>query len=353
MKAALLSGIKQFDIATVPDPSLARDTDVGIRIAVIGVCGSDIHYYSTGRIGTQVVRFPFTVGHETAGIVEKIGPRVTSLRVGQRVALDPAVSCGECDQCQAGRVHTCRHLQFMGCPGQLEGCMSQYVVVPDRNCFPIPDHMTFEQAAIAEPLAISVYSVERAPLSATTNIAILGAGPIGMSVLHTLRTRTVGNIYVTDRIDERLAYARKLHPRWTGNPDRVDVVNEILALEPLQVDVLFECTGDSSALAQAIELLKPGGTLVIVGIPEVDSISLPIHELRRKELTILNIRRQLHCTERAIALLASGAIRMDDMVTHRFALDETAKAFDLVANYRDGVMKAMIHIDHPAHHAFR
>jgi L-iditol 2-dehydrogenase len=345
MKATLLTGIRHFETRQVPEPRLVNDFDVLVRIKTVGVCGSDIHYYTIGRIGSQVVEFPFIVGHETAGIVERTGKKVTRVNAGQRIAIDPAVSCGRCDQCKAGRENTCRELRFLGAPKQLEGSLCEYIVLPEKNCFPIGESMTFEQATLAEPLAIGVYSVERSALAAKANLAILGVGPIGMCVFHVLRTRTVGNVYVTDKIEERLAFSRNLSPKWAGNPDRVDIVKEISHIEPLLLDAVFECSGDPEAIAQGIQLLKPGGTLVIVGITETDEVSFPIHELRRKEITILNIRRQLRCTQKAIDLLAQHKINMDSMVTHRFQLEETQKAFDLVANYKDGVMKAMILVD--------
>ena len=345
MKAAFLTGLKQFEIQQVPDPKIIHDTDVLIRIKTVGVCGSDIHYFTSGRIGTQIVQFPFIVGHEAAGVVEKTGKKVNHVKPGQRIAIDPALSCGRCDQCKAGREHTCRKLVFLGNPKQMAGCLSEYIVLHEKCCYPIKNRMTFEQATLSEPLAIGVYAVKRSMLPAQANVAILGAGPIGMSVFHVLRTNKVGNIFVTDKIEERLMYSKKLKPKWTGNPNRADIVKEISNIEPLLLDVVYECSGDPQVIAQALQLLKPGGNLVLVGIPDVNETTFPIHELRRKEITIINIRRQVHCTQKAIDLLDRGRINMDSMVTHRFSLEETQKAFDLVANYRDGVMKAMISVD--------
>lgn len=345
MRAALLTGIKHFEIKQVPTPEIVDDTDVLIKIKTVGVCGSDVHYYIAGRIGSQIVQFPFIIGHETAGIVERTGKKVRKVRPGQRIAIDPAVSCGRCDQCRVGRENTCRELLFLGCPKQLEGCLCEYIVLPEKCCFPIKESMTFEQATLSEPLAIGVYSIERSMLPAKANVAILGVGPVGMSVFHVLRTKNVGDVYVTDKIEERLRFSKKLNPKWSGNPDHTDIVKKISNIEPLLLDVVFECSGDTDAIGQAVQLLKPGGTLVLVGIPETDEISFPIHELRRKEITIINIRRQIHCTQKAIDLLDRRQINMDSMATHRFRLEETQKAFDLVANYRDGVMKAIISID--------
>jgi len=345
MKAAILTGIRKFEIRQAPEPKITKPTDVLIRIKMVGVCGSDIHYYTTGRIGSQIIKFPFTVGHEAAGIVEQVGKKVTRVKPGQRIAIDPAVYCGHCDQCRAGRENTCRELLFLGCPGQLEGALCERLVLPEICCFPIKDRTTFEQATLSEPLAIAVYAVERARLPARANVAILGAGPIGMSVFHVLRANNVGKVFITDKIPERVKFSQKLKPKYCGNPDRTDVVKEISNAEPLLMDAVFECSGDQMAYDHAVQLLKPGGTLALVGIPEYDDVSFPIHELRRREVTIINIRRQAHATQKAIDLLEQRKINLDAMVTHHFPLEETRQAFDLVANYRDGVMKAMIHVE--------
>lgn len=345
MKAALLTGIRKFEIQQVPNPQTIGDNDVLIRIKMVGVCGSDIHYYTTGRIGSQIVKYPFIIGHEAAGIVENTGKKVTRVKSGQKIAIDPAVSCGHCDQCKAGRENTCRELLFMGNPEQLDGALSEYIVINEKSCYPLKDNTTFEQAVLTEPLAIAIYAIEQSHLQEKANIAILGSGPIGMSVFHVLRTKSVGNIYVTDKIQGRIKFSKQLNPRWCGNPDQTDVVKEISSIEPMLMDVVFECSGDKEAYYQAIELLKPGGTFTIVGIPEIDEIPFPIHDLRRKEITILNIRRQANCTQKAISLLEQRKINMDSLVTHHYSLEEIDHAFDLVANYQEGVMKAMISIN--------
>ena len=179
MKAMLLTGVDQMEMRDVGAPVIKNDTDVLIRMATVGVCGSDVHYYVSGKIGSQVVGYPFTVGHEGAGVVESVGSSVENVRPGDRIAIDPAISCWECDQCKAGRHHTCRKLKFLGCPGQVEGCLCEYIVMPDKCCFKIKDSMTFEQATICEPLAIGVYSVKQSIPMQGAKVGILGAGRIG------------------------------------------------------------------------------------------------------------------------------------------------------------------------------
>jgi L-iditol 2-dehydrogenase len=342
MKAIVLGGIRKFEMHDVPDPVFRTGRDVLVRMQAVGVCGSDIHYYTTGRIGSQVVKFPFVIGHEGAGIVERVGSEVTRVRPGDRIAVEPALSCGRCDQCTSGHENTCRELLFLGNPGQLDGCMSELLVVHESQCFPVGPGVSFDRAAFAEPLAIGMYAVERAAPARGAAAAILGAGPIGMSVFHALRARGIGPVFVTDRVDARLGYARRLGPAWAGKPETGEVVDAIRSVAPSMADVVFECTGDPEAIAQSLSLLRPAGRLVIVGIPDVDEISLPIHELRRNEIDILNIRRQAHCTQKAIDLISSNLIDMSGLVTHHFPLAATADAFDLVSQYGDGVMKAII-----------
>jgi len=348
MKAAFLTGIRQLEILETPEPKLAKPQDVLLRIDTVGVCGSDVHYYATGRIGSLVVRYPEWTGHECAGTVVAVGAEVTELQVGQRVAVDPLVTCGQCDQCRAGRLNTCRAQAFLGCPGQAPGALAEYLVMPARSCYPIPDTMTMVQAAVAEPFSIGLYAQRVAGMEPGAKIAILGSGPIGLCVLLACRAAGACTTYITDLIDERLAVARRCGADWTGNPQRSDIVQAISALEPLGVDFAYECAGQQETLDQAVEILKPGGKLLILGIPETDRVSFSIHTLRRKESPIINVRRQNECVAPAIEIVASGRVNLDPLVTHHFALAETKEAFDLVSNYRDGVVKAMIHISSQA-----
>jgi L-iditol 2-dehydrogenase len=343
MKAALLTDIRKIQLMDVPEPSIQEDTDVLLSVAAVGLCGSDLQYYSTGRIGNDVVRFPFIIGHECVATVVETGENVKKIKPGDRVVVDPALSCGTCDQCLEGRPNTCRNLRFLGCPGQLEGSLAEYVVMPESNCYPFRDDIETKLAILAEPISIGIYSIRLLGKSPVTSIAVLGAGPIGLSVALAAKDTGIHKIFMTDKIDDRLDAAKKAGASWTGNPDRLDIVANILEYESAGLDAVFECCGDQEALDQAVELLKPGGTLMIVGIPEIDRISFDVHKLRRKEIFVQNVRRQNDCIRAALDLIAREMARLDFMVTHSFSLEESQKAFDLVENYRDGVIKAIIH----------
>jgi len=344
MKAAQLTALRQMGIREVPDPVIERPGDVLLAVRAVGVCGSDVHYYSTGRIGSQVVEYPFTVGHEGAGEVVAVGSAVTSVKPGDRVAIDPPVSCHTCDQCLAGREHTCRTLKYLGCPGQIEGCLGELLVMPEECCFPIPDHMSLADAALIEPLSIGVYAVQQSIPMAGAKIGILGMGPIGFSVMLPALADGAAAIYATDRIDARLELAAAHGATWVGNPDTVDVATEIESREPLLLDVIFECCGQQEALDQAMRLLKPGGKLMMIGIPEFDRFSFLAETGRRSEICIQNVRRQNGCVQKAIDLVVDGRIDPSFMITHRFPFAQTKDAFDLVDSYEDGVLKAMIEI---------
>ena len=341
MRCFTLTGIRQMRQTDVPRPAVVNASDVLMRVGCVGVCGSDVHYYTTGRIGSQVVQYPFAVGHEFAGTVESVGADVKHVRPGDRVAVDPAMPCLICDQCRAGRSHTCRKLRFLGCPGQAEGCLCDFITMPAASCIRLPPAVTLEQGALIEPLSIGVYATRLAGDLRGQRLAILGCGPIGISVLLAARFAGAERIYVSDPIPSRRAFAVRCGAAWSGDPGR-DLVAGVQEREPLFLDTVFECCGQQAALDQAVELLKPGGKLVLVGIPEVDRVSFSIDQLRRRELCIQNVRRQNGCVEAGIALLEAFPDLTAAMVTHRFPAGQTQAAFDLVADYADGVIKAMV-----------
>jgi L-iditol 2-dehydrogenase len=328
----------------IPEPEITGGLDVKIAIASVGICGSDVHYYTTGRIGSQIVKYPFTVGHECSGIVKSVGASVSKVKPGDRIAVEPAMPCHVCDQCLTDRPHTCRSQRFLGCPQIADGCLSEYIVMPEECCLSLPESVSLDGGAFSEPFAIGVYAVKKSIPIQGSRIAILGCGPIGLSVLYAAKGQNAAAVYMTDRLDYRVNFAEKTGATWAGNPDKVNPVSEILKTEPLGVDAAFECCGQQEALDQAIEMLKPGGKLVIVGIPEFDRFSMRAEQIRRKEIVIQNIRRQNGCPEEAISLIAAGNVPVKDVCTHSFPLSRTGEAFDLVAGYRDGVIKAMVNL---------
>ncbi|MHC4496639.1 MAG: zinc-dependent alcohol dehydrogenase, partial [Planctomycetota bacterium] len=328
MKAAVLTSLRRLELMDLPDPKIEKDTDVLLKIKAVGVCGSDVHYYETGRIGSQIIEYPFIIGHECSATVEAVGSSVSRVKVGDSVVVDPAIPCHECDQCLKGRENTCDNVRFLGSPG-LGGCLCEYLVMPEECCYPTEGAITLEQAALCEPFSIGAYTVKRADFEQGARVAVLGTGPIGLSVLLAAQVRQASKVYVTDKIEARLKAAQGAGADWAGNPDKIDIVNEIIAAEPLGLDVVFECCGQQEALDQSFDLLQPGGLLVIVGTARQDTVAFNVDKFRRKELSIKYIRRQNHCVQSAMNIIGSGRANVDFMVTHRFRLEQTRDAFDL------------------------
>lgn len=345
MKQVVLTGIRKMELTETKVPAILHSTEVKIRLKTIGVCGSDIHYYSVGKIGTQVVQYPFPVGHECSGIIEEIGNDVTNVKIGDLVVVDPAVHCGVCDQCLAGRPHTCRNGKFLGCPGQLDGCLGEYIILPDFTCFPVTGKLNPAQAALIEPLSIGVYAVNLAQIqNKKTTVGIFGAGPIGLSILFKLLAEEINNIGIIEPLEYRLKKAEEIGSKYSINPEKENVEELVKQKEEYLLDVVFEASGEQDAVTNAVKILKPGGRLVLVGIPPEAQYTFNMDLMRRKELTVINVRRQNHCVEEAINLVVSGKIDIEKMVSHNFTLEETPIAFDIVEGYKDGAIKAMINL---------
>jgi L-iditol 2-dehydrogenase len=344
MKAAFLTGLRRLEVRQAPEPGIDRPGDVLLRIHTVGVCGSDMHYYRTGRIGVQIVEYPWIVGHECAGTVVRVGAAVEHLKPGDRVVVDPLAWCGACDQCRSGRRHTCRNQAFLGCPGQAPGSMAEHLVWPGASCFRIPDSMTMVQASLIEPFTIGLYAQRLAGALGGKQVGILGAGPIGLCVLLAVKLAARCTAYVTDLLDNRLELARAFGADWTGNASCLDIPVDVGKRVPDGLDCVFECAGRQETLDQGVDLLKPGGSLVLVGIPPDNRVSFDMNHLRRKELTLQNVRRQNECVQPAIKMVAAGQPRLDPLATHHFPIEEAQEAFELVDAYRDGVIKAIVHV---------
>lgn len=337
MKAVVLTGLRRIEIADMPKPVISKNNDVLLKVAVVGICGSDVHYYLRGKIGSQVVKYPFIVGHECSAVVEEVGKKVKKVKPGDEVVVEPAVSCHKCRQCKMGRENTCEKLKFLGTPGQLPGCLCEYIVMPEDCCLPTKGKITLEEGALCEPLAIGVYTIKQAGLNKNDKIAILGSGPIGLSCLAAARQNGVREIYMTDKLDYRVRFAKKMGAgaRLSGHQD-----NRLSG----KIDVVCECAGQQETIDEAIDILRPGGKLMIVGIPPFERFSFPVDKLRRKEITIYNVRRQNRCTAEAMKLVAQKRLKLNSLVTHSLKLEQASEALDMVAGYCDGVIKAMIEL---------
>ena len=340
MKVAVLVAPRTIQILERPMPEPGPG-QVRLKLAAVGVCGSDVHYYEHGRIGSQVVEYPILLGHEPSGVVDAVGEGV-ALASGTRVAVEPGQSCGKCEHCLAGRQNICPNVEFLGTP-PYDGIFAQYALMPERCCVPIPDAMSFVEAALLEPLGIGLHAAALARIACGESVAIFGAGPIGLVTLLAVRAAGAGKVYMTDLVPERVAFAQRLGADAAMKADEGDVIEWIMGLTNGRgVDVAFEAAGEPETTWQTIETARIGGRALIIGIPQVDELPYPTHGARRKELTIQHCRRANGEAFAALDLIASGRIDVKPLATHTFPLDRTAEAIDLVSGYRDGVIRAMI-----------
>jgi L-iditol 2-dehydrogenase len=343
MRASRLHGVRDLRLEELPRPEPAPG-EVLLKIASVGVCGSDVHYYTEGRIGDAVVTDPIVMGHEFSAWVAGLGEGVEGLEVGQLVAVEPAVSCGACESCQHGHPNLCPHVLFCGTP-PIDGVFAEYAVKPAENCFPLPEGFTPVRGALLEPLGIAIHTVDLAHLKAGDTVAVLGAGPIGLLTAAVAQAAGASQIAMT----EPLAYRREFALRYAAdaalNPDTTDVVAEIMELTGGRgVDVAFEAAGAEETPDQAARVTRPGGKVVVAGIPSDDRMTFTAGVVRRKGLTIKLVRRMKHTYPRAIRLVQRGMIDVDPVATHVFPLERIAEAFEMVAGYADGVLRAIIQI---------
>lgn len=344
MKAVYLVGKKKVEIFNIPVPEIEKGDDVLIKIKCVGVCGSDIHYFTEGKIGDQVVEDKIILGHECAGEVVEVGKNVKNLKSGDKVAVEPGISCGRCEFCVKGKPNLCPYVKFLGTP-PVDGALREYLVMPEKNLVKIPEGLGFDEGVLSEPLAIGLYGVKLSKLEVGDDVAVLGTGPIGLSAVFSLREGGAKKIFATDLIKERLDFAKKIGADAVFNPEETNIVRKIKEMtDGKGVDIVYEAAGQSETIKQAEEIVKIGGKIVIYGIPSDDRIEFTAHSIRRKEITVINVRRACHTTLLSLQMVQKSSLPFKEMVTHRFPIEKAEEALNLVADYKDGVIKAMIDI---------
>ncbi|MBM4464329.1 MAG: NAD(P)-dependent alcohol dehydrogenase [Chloroflexi bacterium] len=343
IRAARLHGIRDLRLENLPRPTPGPG-EVLLKVASVGICGSDVHYYLEGRIGNQVVTAPIIMGHEFSAWVADFGEGVEGLEIGQLVAVEPAISCGECESCRHGHPNLCPSVRFCSTP-PVDGVFAEYTVMPARNCFPLPQGLSPAEGAMLEPLGVAIHAVDLAHLKPGYTVAVLGAGPIGLLIAAVVRASGASAIYVTEPLAYRRQFALDYVADAALNPDDIVVVAEIMRLTGGRgVDVAFEAAGAPETPQQAAALARPGGKVIVAGIPADDTMTMNASTVRHKGLTIKLVRRMKHTYPRAIRLVQTGMVDVKSLVTHTFPLERIAEALEMVAAYDDGVLRAMIQI---------
>jgi L-iditol 2-dehydrogenase len=342
MRAARLYAPRIMRYDDVPEPQAPCDTDVVVRVGAVGLCGSDLHYYCDGHIGTSVAAEPLVLGHEFAGTIEAVGAGVRGLQVGDRVAVDPAIPCGRCEVCLEGHPNICPTVRFAGTP-PTDGALRELLAWPAQQVIRLPDGMDLDTGAALETLGVCLHALNLSHLRLADKVAVLGVGPIGLLIVRLARLSGAAEIFVTDPNPKRLAAALAL-----GADEAIQVgvgepVADIVRLTGGRgVDVSFEAAGALETPQQGIDMLRPGGTLVLVGICPEDRIPLAASTSRRKGVTIKLSRRMKHVYPRTIALVQRGMVDLQQIISHHYPLAQTAEAFDHLAGADTDALKIII-----------
>jgi len=328
MRVVRLHGIHDLRLHAEPEP-LSGPGELLLRVTAVGLCGSDLHWFSGGGIGDTALARPLVLGHEFAGVIEG------GERRGERAAADPAIPCGQCEFCLQGNPNLCPSLRFAG-HGSEDGALREYLAWPARCLHPLPDALTDADGAMLEPLGVALHAIDLGHLKAGMTVGVFGCGPIGLLLLQLARLGGAARLFATDLLPHRLDAACSFGATAMVAAGGEEAAEVLAATGGRGVDVAFEAAGENGAVEAAIAAARPGGRIVLVGIPEQDRTTFTASVARRKGLTVLLSRRMKHTHPRAIRLVESGAVDVRSLVTHRFSLEEIAQAF-AVAQGREGL----------------
>lgn len=343
MKASVLYAPHDMRLVDIPKP-VPGAGEVLVQIKEVGICASDIHWYRDGHIGDQYLEDPTILGHEFSGIVVEVGPDVSRVKVGDRVAVEPGMWCFECDMCATEDFNLCRNIRFAG-TSPIDGAFREFAVWPESFMEKIPDHMSMGEAAMLEPLGVGMFAVDLAQDVQGKTIAILGAGAIGLSVLQCALAAGAERVFVADFIPSRLQLAAKLGAADVFDAADLNIVNALKAAnDGREPDIVFEAAGNNEAVQLGTRMVRPAGTLLIIGIPDDDDMVISASTVRRKQLTIKLVRRSNKTLHRCVELVAVGKADVRSYVTHRFPIENISEAFNTAASRKDGALRVIVEI---------
>jgi L-idonate 5-dehydrogenase len=342
MKACVIYGAKNLIIEERPDPAPVQG-EVLIRFGAGGICGSDLHYYHEGRVGDFSLREPMVLGHEIAGEVVGVGSNVTKVRVGQRVAVNPARPCLKCRFCLAGRSNLCRNVRFFGSAARfphVQGAFAELFTASEGQCVIIPGTLSYRVAACAEPLAVTLHAAAQAGEIFGRKVLVTGAGPIGVLVVAAARMAGASEIVASDLVDEPLAVATAMGATRIVNVGTSSL--EEFSLDGGYFDVSLEASGNSRALESCIEATRPGGRIVQVGILPGGKTMAPLNKVTAKELELVGTFRFHEEYEWAVDALITGRINVDPILSGTFEFADAVEAFDLASDRRKAMKVSLV-----------
>jgi L-iditol 2-dehydrogenase len=339
MQAAELIAPRTLRLTNMPieDPGPG---EIQVRIEAVGVCGSDLHAYCEGGVGSTPNVYPMVLGHEPAGKVVKTGAGVSGLAAGDRGALEPALYCYRCEFCLSGHHNVCANIRFLSNPRH-PGFFRELINLPAVNFLPIPTGMSFDEATLAEPLAIALHSLRLASIHSGETVAVIGAGPIGLLTIAALRAARAARIWAVEPLAHRRELARGIGADVAMGP--TEAAEEILRDTGQRgVDCAIDCAAGEHTTDQAIRLTRNAGRIVLTGIHSTPFVQMDGSAMRRKELTIFNVRRSNHETQEALELLDAHAEWFAPLLTHTRKIEQIDEAFAIASQYRNGVGKMIV-----------
>lgn len=343
-RAAYMTGLNKMEIREIEVP-VPKEKQVLIKLEYVGICGSDVHYLEYGKIGDFIVNGDFILGHECSGTVAAVGPGVESLKVGDKVSLEPGCTCGQCEFCKTGRYNLCPDVEFLATP-PYNGCLMNYIAFPENMAFKLPDNISTKEGALIEPLSVGMHAAKQGNVKLGDSVVILGSGCIGLVTLLACKAFGATDVTVVDVIPKRLEYAKKLGATTVINAAETDVLAEIDKLTNNKgVDIVIETAGSAKTISQTPYLVKRGGRIVLVGMAPQDIIEYNFAKIMAKEAEIKSVFRYRNIYPQAIKAISKGISDVSGIVTHEFTFDDVAKAFDFVINNKQDVVKAVIKID--------
>ncbi|MCB8814536.1 NAD(P)-dependent alcohol dehydrogenase [Desulfosporosinus shakirovi] len=342
-RAAYMTGLNKLEIREIEIP-VPKEKQVLVKLEYVGVCGSDVHYLEHGKIGDFIVSGDFILGHECAGTVAAIGSGVENLKVGDKVALEPGCTCGQCEFCKTGRYNLCPDVEFLATP-PYHGCLMDYIAFPENMAFKLPENISTKEGALVEPLAVGMHAAAQGNVKLGDSVVILGSGTIGLVTLLACKAFGATDITVVDVIPKRLEYAKKLGATTVLNAKEVDVLAEIDKLTNKKgVDIVIETAGSTQTIAQTPYLVKNGGCIVLVGMAPQDTIEYNFAKIMAKEAEIKSVFRYRNIYPQAIDAISKRIIDISGIITHEFDFEDVANAFDFAINHKEEVVKAVIKI---------
>jgi len=340
-QAAFMTGLNQMELRDISMPEL-KSNQVLVKLEYVGICGSDVHYFEYGRIGDFVVNGDFILGHECAGTVEAIGEGVTNVSVGDRVALEPGATCGHCEYCTTGRYNLCPDVEFLATP-PYDGCYCNYIAFPASLAFKLPPNVSTREGALVEPLAVGLEAASIGQVKLGSSVIILGAGCIGLTSLLAAKAYGASDIIVVDVIEKRLEKAIELGADKVINAAKTDVCSEIAEYtNNIGADVVMETAGSVRTTQQTVELVKRGGTIVLVGMPPEDIIPFNFAKLRGKVADMKPIFRYKNQYPKAIKAISSGKIDVSKIVTDEYDFTDIGEAFERNIRNKADIVKILI-----------